>query len=94
MASSSIPTLSTVWRGRAFNRRYGVETTEAMHQRMYGRRNDQIVRDYFGESLSDDEVDARGLAKEALYREMVADRVHAMLVPGLRGFLEKATAIS
>ncbi len=73
----------------AFNRRYGVETTEAMHQKMYGRRNDQIVRDYFGESLSDDEVDARGLAKEALYREMVADRVHAMLVPGLRGFLER-----
>ena len=73
----------------AFNRRYGLETTEAMHQRMYGRRNDQIVRDYFGESLSDDEVDARGLAKEALYREMVADRVHAMLVPGLRGFLER-----
>ena len=72
-----------------FNRRYGLETTEAMHQRMYGRRNDQIVRDFFGGGLSDDEVATRGLAKEALYRQMIADRVEEMLVPGLREFLGK-----
>jgi beta-phosphoglucomutase family hydrolase len=72
-----------------FNLQYGLETTEEMHLRMYGRRNDQIVRDYFGDSLSDEEVAARGRAKEALYREMVADRVEEMLVPGLRGFLER-----
>ncbi len=71
----------------AFNRRYGLETTEAMHQRMYGRRNDQIVRDYFGQDLSDEEVAARGFAKEALYREMVGGKVEEMLVPGLREFL-------
>jgi beta-phosphoglucomutase len=73
----------------AFNHRYGLETTEAMHQRMYGRRNDQIVRDFFGETLADDEVAARGFAKEALYREMIAGRVDAMVLPGLRDFLEK-----
>jgi HAD superfamily hydrolase (TIGR01509 family) len=56
---------------------------------MYGRRNDQIVRDFFGETLTDDEVSARGFAKEALYREMIADRVASMIVPGLREFLEK-----
>jgi beta-phosphoglucomutase len=72
-----------------FNRRYGLETTEAMHQRMYGRRNDQIVRDFFGGGLSDDEVATRGFAKEALYRQMIADRVEEMLVPGLREFLDK-----
>src|SRR5689334_1320581 len=71
----------------AFNRLYGVETTEDMHQRMYGRRNDQIVRDFFGEHLSDEEVFARGAAKEQLYREMVANRVETMLVPGVRDFL-------
>jgi beta-phosphoglucomutase len=73
----------------AFNRRYGLETTEAMHQRMYGRRNDQIVRDFFGPGLAAEEVIARGAAKEALYREMIADRVESMLVPGLREFLER-----
>ena len=73
----------------AFNRRYGIETTEEMHRRMYGRRNDQIVRDFFGDQLSEDEVAARGFAKEALYRDMVADRVEAMLLPGLRDFIMK-----
>jgi beta-phosphoglucomutase len=73
----------------AFNRRYGLETTEDMHRRMYGRRNDRIVRDFFGERLSEDEVAARGFAKEVLYREMIADRVESMLVPGLREFLDR-----
>ena len=73
----------------AFNRLYGLETTEAMQQRMYGRRNDQIVRDFFGAGLADEEVTARGAAKEALYREMIADRLESMLVPGIREFLER-----
>ena len=72
----------------AFNLRYGLETTEEMHERMYGRRNDQIVRDFFGTSLSDEEVATRGAAKEELYREMAASRVDAMLVPGVKQFLE------
>jgi beta-phosphoglucomutase family hydrolase len=73
----------------AFNRRYGLETTEAMQRRMYGKRNDQIVRDYFGEEISPEEVDARGRAKERLYREMLTGRTEEMLVPGMRAFLEK-----
>jgi beta-phosphoglucomutase len=73
----------------AFNRRYGLETTDAMLERMYGKRNDQIVRDFFGEHLTEEEVLARGRAKEELYREMVAERVETMLVPGLREFLRR-----
>jgi beta-phosphoglucomutase family hydrolase len=73
----------------AFNRRYGLETTEAMHRRMYGKRNDDIVRDFFGSDLSPEEVSARGKAKEQLYREMVADRIEQILVPGVRRFLER-----
>jgi HAD superfamily hydrolase (TIGR01509 family) len=72
----------------AFNRRYGLETTEAMLDGMYGRHNDRIVRDFFGDGLAPEEVTARGAAKEALYREMVGDRVEEMLVPGLRPFLD------
>jgi beta-phosphoglucomutase len=73
----------------AFNRLYGVETTEEMHQRMYGKRNDDIVRDFFGPHLTDEEVAAMGAAKEELYREMIADQVEELLVPGLRDFLEE-----
>jgi beta-phosphoglucomutase len=73
----------------SFNHRYGLETTDAMHQRMYGRRNDQIVRDFFGAELTAEEVTARGAAKEALYREMITDRVESILVPGLREFLDR-----
>jgi beta-phosphoglucomutase family hydrolase len=87
----SNPTHREVW--AAFNRRYGLETTDEMHSRMYGRRNDQIVRDFFGQELADDEVTARGLEKEALYRETVADRLEGMLVPGLREFLERHRSV-
>src|ERR1017187_5273380 len=72
----------------AFNRRYGLETSHAMQERMYGRRNDHIVRDFFGDHLAADEVAARGAAKEALFREMAAGRIEEILVPGLRSFLD------
>ena len=72
-----------------YNRRHGVETTEAMQQRMYGKRNDMIVRDYLGQHLTDAEVFAHGAAKEKLYREMLAPRLEETLVPGLVEFLER-----
>lgn len=73
----------------AFNRRYGLETTAAMLEWMYGRRNDEIVRHYFGEGLPEEEIAARGAAKEELYREILATRIEAVLVPGLRPFLHR-----
>ena len=72
-----------------FCRRYGVEISESMRQSLYGKRNDEIVREFFGHVLPADEVQTRGAAKEALYREMVAGRIEQMLVPGLRRFLEQ-----
>jgi beta-phosphoglucomutase family hydrolase len=73
----------------AYNRRFGVETTDEMHERMYGKRNDQIVRDYLGNHLSDEEVLKHGAAKESLFREMIASRLDEFLVPGLRTFLDR-----
>ena len=70
-----------------YNLRYGIQTTEEMHAAMYGKRNDQIVRVYFGAGLTDAEVDAHGEAKEALYRELMADRLEESLVPGVRQFV-------
>lgn len=74
-----------------FNRLYELETTDEMQSQMYGKRNDEIVRSFFGPTLPEEEVHRRGAAKEALYREMIGTRLEAMLVPGVRDFLEEAT---
>ena len=71
-----------------FNRRFGLETTEAMHESMYGKRNDEIVRNFFGD-LPPEEVFSRGAAKEILYRQMIAGRIQDCLVPGISEFLER-----
>jgi beta-phosphoglucomutase len=72
-----------------YMRRHGIEMTEAMQQRMYGKRNDEIVRDFFGAQIDDREVFAHGAAKEALYREMVKPHLGEALVPGIREFLAR-----
>lgn len=72
-----------------YNRRCGIEIGEGLVERMYGRRNDQIVRDFFGPDLSPEEVAAHGAAKEKLYREMIEPRLGESLVPGVREFLQR-----
>lgn len=70
-----------------YTRRHGVEMTDAMQQRMYGKRNDEIVRDFLGTDLTDPEIFAHGAAKEALYREFMKPHASESLVPGIREFL-------
>jgi len=72
-----------------YTHRHGVEMTEAMQQRMYGKRNDEIIRDFLGAHLDDGEVFAHGAAKEALYREFMKPRTGESLVPGIREFLAR-----
>jgi HAD superfamily hydrolase (TIGR01509 family) len=55
---------------------------------MYGKRNDAIVREFYGE-LDSAEIGARGAAKEALYRQMAQAGLQEMLVPGVREFLDQ-----
>lgn len=83
----SNPVHREVW--AVYNRRFGIETDEAMQQRMYGRRNDDIVRDFFGGHLTLEEVRAHGAAKERLFRETIRPVLNEALVPGLREFLEQ-----
>jgi beta-phosphoglucomutase family hydrolase len=83
----------------AYNRRFGLETTEAMHQRMYGKRNDQIVLDFFGPPfsaapLTSAQVFEHGAAKEALYREMMRPLLPAAFVPGLAAFIRRHTHLA
>ncbi len=87
----SNPLHRVVW--EEYNRRHGIETTEEMQRRMYGKRNDDIVRDFFGAHLTPEEIFSHGAAKEALYREMLRPRLESALVPGLRGFLERCAEI-
>ena len=88
----SNPTHREAW--RLYNRRLGIETDEAMQQRMYGRRNDEIVRDFFGAGLTSEEVVAHGAAKESLYREMMGARLRESLVPGVTRILQECNGTS
>jgi beta-phosphoglucomutase len=72
-----------------YNRGHGFEMTEAMQQRMYGKRNDELVREFFGQDLGDAEVFAHGAAKETLYRALIRPRINEALVPGIREFLDR-----
>jgi len=83
----SNPLHRVVW--EEYNRRHGIETTEEMQRRMYGKRNDEIVRDFFGAHLTPEQVFAHGAAKEALYREILRPQMESTLVPGIRSFLDR-----
>jgi beta-phosphoglucomutase len=72
-----------------YNRSHGIETTPAMYRRMYGRHNEEIIREFLGERLTDAEVRAHSDAKEALYREMIRPSIESALVPGIREFLAR-----
>ncbi|MCC6364676.1 MAG: beta-phosphoglucomutase family hydrolase [Bryobacterales bacterium] len=67
---------------------YGI-AADSMMERMHGKRNDQIVRDFFGPQLTDAEVFAHGAAKEALYRRQMRPHLEQSLLPGVRQFLER-----
>jgi len=53
----------------------GVEFTEADFRRNFGRRNDTIIRDILGESLSQSEVDAIVSEKEEGFRNRVRHNI-------------------
>ncbi len=78
---------------RLYNQRHGIETDEAMQQRMFGKHNAAIVRDFFGEHLSPAEISRHGAAKEQLYRELMEGAVEQALVPGIREFIGKHRAL-
>lgn len=74
---------------REYLRRFGVETPEDFDLRMFGRRNDEIVRDTFGPDLDPAEVFRHGAEKEKLYREVMRPVLQEHLVPGVAQFLER-----
>ena len=87
----SNPVHEEAW--RRYMRRFGTDLDAAAIGRMFGRRNDEIVRDFFaGAPLSPEQVYAHGAAKEMLYREMMRSQLDRRLVPGIREFLDRYKA--
>jgi beta-phosphoglucomutase len=72
-----------------YNRRFGIDAGAALVERMYGRRNDEIVRDFFGPRLSAEEVAVHGAAKEELYRTMLEPRLAETFRARRAGFLRR-----
>jgi beta-phosphoglucomutase len=83
----SNPVHVRVW--EEYLRRQGVDNCASLREKMYGRRNDEIVKDLFGQHLSTQEVFAHGAAKEALYRQTMQAQLAQRLVPGVKSFLER-----
>ena len=67
--------------------------SDDLENRMHGRRNDEIVREFIGDRLSPQEVFDHGAAKEALYRELMADRLAEKLVPGVVDFIGRHESV-
>jgi beta-phosphoglucomutase len=74
---------------REYLRRCAMEVPEGFDRRMFGRRNDDIVRDVFGGDLGLAAVLQHGAEKEKVYREMMGPALRDHLVPGVASFLER-----
>jgi len=64
----------------------GVPATNVV-EKMHGRRNDEIFRDFLGAGPTDEEILEHGAAKERVFRDMIRDRLTDYLVPGIAEFL-------
>ena len=84
---NSNPVHAVCW--REYLRKCGLEAAEDFALRMFGRRNDDIVRDTFGADLDPAEVFRHGAEKEKLFREMMRPVLREHLVPGVAEFLER-----
>ena len=82
----SNPLHAVVW--REYLKEFAISADE-IDTRMQGKRNDEIVRELFGPSLSEAEIFAHGAGKESLYRARMSPQLEANLMPGLRPLLEQ-----
>ncbi|MCZ7570819.1 MAG: HAD family phosphatase [Ardenticatenaceae bacterium] len=69
----------------------GFKLTRERFAESFGRRNDAVLRGYFGPDFPTSEVERIGGAKEARYRELV--RAHGVeLLPGVKRWLTRLHA--
>lgn len=84
----SMPVHNESW--GAYLARFGVELDpESIDAGMHGQHNSQVVRNFFGDSLSAEEIFRHGAEKEKLFREMMRPQLDRYVVAGLKNFLER-----
>lgn len=77
---------------QVYLQRLGRDAGELL-SRMHGKRNDELVREFIGGELSEEEIFRHGAEKERLYRELMAPQLRRRLVPGVVRFLERHRGI-
>jgi HAD superfamily hydrolase (TIGR01509 family) len=82
----SMPLHNRSW--EVYLERHGIPA-DKLEERMHGRRNDEIVRAFFGDDLDEQAVIDHGAAKEALFREMMQPEMERWIVPGMREFFAR-----
>jgi HAD superfamily hydrolase (TIGR01509 family) len=85
----SMPAHTLAW--QRYLERLGIPG-EDVTNRMHGRRNDEIVRDFLGAGVPEAVVFEHGAAKERLFRQMMAPQLMDRMVPGVGEFLTRAAA--
>ena len=86
-----MPLHNAAW--QEYLRRHGIRASiPEIEARMHGKHNDAIVRLFFGEGLTAEQITSHGARKEALFREMMRSRLRECLVPGVSAFVEQHRA--
>jgi HAD superfamily hydrolase (TIGR01509 family) len=67
--------------------------THNIEARMFGKHNDEIVRDFFGSTLTLNAIRQHGEEKERVYRSLIGTEAKRHLVGGVVEFLECYRAI-
>jgi beta-phosphoglucomutase-like phosphatase (HAD superfamily) len=83
----SNPVHSACW--REYLQAFGIQPAADFDARMYGRRNDEIVRMVFGEGVPRNDVLRHGADKERLYRKRIGEELGDHLVSGVGRFLDR-----
>ena len=83
----SMPMHTIAWEHYLDNLGVQIENLEA---RMHGKRNSELVRDFLGDTVSEEDAFQHGLAKERLFRELLLkEDLNRYQVPGVIDFLER-----
>ena len=82
----SMPVHELAW--RRYLESLGFDGSD-ISSRMHGRRNDEIVRDFLGETMDQHAVLAHGAAKERVFRDLLRERLRESLVAGIAEWLDR-----
>ena len=84
----STPVHNESW--QVYLRRHGIDQPLGeIESGMLGKHNAEIVATFFGSGLSAEQVFRHGADKEKVYREMMAPRLAAQMVPGVAEFVRR-----